>query len=97
MIVRIVKLSLYPDKIGQFLQSFNDVKEQIRTFEGCHHMELLTDPAGSGIVFTYSTWENEGFLDNYRNSELFQTTWACVKPLFASKAEAWTLNKYDLV
>lgn len=97
MIVRIVKLSLDPGKIGQFMKSFDDVKEQIRSFEGCRHMELLTDPGGSGLVFTYSTWDNEEFLDNYRNSELFKSVWATVKPLFASKAEAWTLNKYDLV
>jgi|SRR5688572_33447575 len=97
MIVRIVKLSIEPDKIGLFMKCFDDVKEQIRTFEGCHHMELLTDPGGSGVVFTYSSWDSEQHLENYRNSSLFQATWARVKPLFAAKAEAWTLNKYDLV
>ena len=79
------------------MKSFDDVKEQIRAFEGCRHMELLTDPGGSGVVFTYSTWDDESCLEKYRNSPLFQSTWATVKPLFAAKAEAWTLNKYDLV
>ena len=78
MIVRIVKLSIEPGKIGLFMKSFDDVKEQIRAFEGCYHMELLTDPGGSGVVFTYSTWDNETSLEKYRKSSLFQSTWAQV-------------------
>jgi (4S)-4-hydroxy-5-phosphonooxypentane-2,3-dione isomerase len=97
MIVRIVKLTIEPDRFTTFMKCFDDVKEQIRTFKGCLHMELLRDITSSGIVFTYSLWENEACLENYRKSELFNNTWKTVKPLFRSRAEAWSLEKYDLV
>jgi (4S)-4-hydroxy-5-phosphonooxypentane-2,3-dione isomerase len=95
MIVRIVKLSLDPGQITQFLKYYNDVKEAIRSCEGCRHTELLTDVSGGGIVFTYSLWDAPEYLEKYRQSELFKTTWALVKPLFIARAEAWTLDKQE--
>ncbi len=93
MIVRIVKLTLKTDKLNGFLEAFESVKDQIRNFEGCLHTELLTDTENSGIIFTYSMWNTADDLERYRQSELFQSTWNAVKPMFAAKAEAWTLNK----
>jgi heme-degrading monooxygenase HmoA len=93
MITRIVKLSLDPPKIKDFLVIFDQVKKDIRQFQGCNHLDLLGDITGSGIVFTYSLWETqENFLD-YQNSALFKNTWAKVKPMFIAKAEAWSLEK----
>ncbi len=93
MIIRIVKLTLDPAKVDQFIEIFNEVYNQIRSFEGCIHNELLTDSLRRGIVFTYSHWDSVEALEKYRNSELFQSTWSRVKPLFAAKAEAWSLHK----
>lgn len=93
MIVRIVKLSLHPDKVNQFLDLFETVREQISSFEGCTYTEMLTDVEQSGVVFTYSLWDSPEALEKYRNSKLFKNTWSQVKPLFNAKAEAWTLNK----
>ena len=33
------------------------------------------------------------FLENYRNSELFDTVWSFTKKLFNNKPEAWSVNK----
>jgi quinol monooxygenase YgiN len=93
MIVRIVKLTLDPANVDQFLDIFDQVREPIRDFEGCLYTEMLIDSVQSGIVFTYSHWKTEEDLEKYRKSELFQLTWSRVKPLFAAKAEAWTLHK----
>jgi (4S)-4-hydroxy-5-phosphonooxypentane-2,3-dione isomerase len=95
MIVRIVKMTLYPDKLGEFLKEFDLVKKQIRSFKGCNATELMTDVAKSGVVFTYSLWDSTEDLEAYRNSELFKTTWSRVKPYFREKAEAWSLLKQD--
>jgi autoinducer 2-degrading protein len=92
MIIRIVKLSIAPDQIAQFKGEFDLVSGQIRNFHGCSHLELLEDINVPGLVFTYSYWEDEKSLQNYQASELFQSTWAKVKPLFNAKAEAWSLN-----
>lgn len=94
MIIRIVKLTLDPQKLEMFCEVFDNVKKQILAFEGCQYNELLKEQSESGVVFTYSHWNSAAELDNYRNSELFKDSWAKVKPMFAAKAEAWTLDKH---
>ena len=42
---------------------------------------------------TYSHWENEQALENYRLSETFGTIWPKIKLWFAEKPEAWTVNE----
>jgi heme-degrading monooxygenase HmoA len=45
------------------------------------------------VFFTYSYWETEQDLENYRNSELFDTVWSFTKKLFNDKPEAWSVDK----
>lgn len=92
MIIRIVKMTFEPSKVKDFIEVFDASKEKIRNFKGCSHLKLLTDISSPNIFFTYSHWESEAHLDAYRNSELFQVTWARTKVLFAAKAEAWSVN-----
>jgi quinol monooxygenase YgiN len=91
MIIRIVKMTFIPDKVNDFLNVFADAKNKILNCEGCKHVELLQDTEHQNILFTYSHWEKPEDLEKYRNSELFITTWAKTKILFAGKAEAWSL------
>ena len=92
MIIRIVKMTFEPSKTKDFIQVFDASKELIRNFEGCSHLKLLNDINSPNIFFTYSHWESEAHLDAYRSSELFQTTWARTKVLFAAKPEAWSVD-----
>lgn len=92
MITRIVKMVFKPDEVVTFLQVFDDSKLKIRAFEGCKHLKLLRDKNRPNIFFTYSKWNAESDLENYRNSALFIGTWAKTKVLFADKPEAWTVN-----
>lgn len=71
---------------------FEHSKDRIRAFPGCRHMELLRQIGQPNVLFTLSIWDNEAALEAYRQSELFQTTWARTKILFAEKAEAWSLE-----
>ena len=82
------------DKVPNFLKSFELVKEKIRTFDGCSHLELYQDKNDPAIFFTYSKWEKESDLETYRNSELFKGVWATTKPMFASKAGAWSVDTH---
>jgi quinol monooxygenase YgiN len=93
MLVRIVKMSFDPTKINTFLKNFNENKHYIRNFEGCRLLELYQDKNEASVFFTYSYWETENHLENYRNSELFKTVWAKTKTLFNNKPEAWSLEK----
>ncbi len=93
MFVRIVKLSFHSEKIKEFLENFNEKKEFIRNASGCCLLELYRDKTNSNIFFTYSYWETEQDLENYRNSELFKEIWAKTKVLFNDKPLAWSLDK----
>ncbi|MCE9539496.1 MAG: antibiotic biosynthesis monooxygenase [Bacteroidetes bacterium] len=92
MIIRIVKMTFKPDKVADFSKIFDESKQYIRNMEGCSHLELFNDINSPTIFFTYSHWQSENDLNNYRNSELFKGVWGKTKILFAAKAEAWSVK-----
>ena len=89
-LIRVVKMTFKEDNLDEFRQIFDERKERIGSFPGCTKVELLND---KNIFFTYSVWDGAESLERYRQSEFFQSTWGLVKPLFAAKAEAWSLMK----
>ncbi|WP_107038663.1 putative quinol monooxygenase [Brumimicrobium mesophilum] len=91
---RLVKLTLKEDKIEDFISHFDTVKTKINAFPGCKGMKLLRDKNTPGIVFTFSEWESDEDLENYRKSDLFASIWPTVKLLFDQKAEAWSTETY---
>ena len=93
MIIRIVKMTFKPIKVEAFLENFELVKHNIRGFAGCEKVLLLQDVANPAIYFTYSWWQSEADLNNYRKSPLFKEVWSFTKSLFADKAEAWSLTE----
>lgn len=82
-------MTFQPGKTEDFIAIFEASKLKIRGMPGCHHLELWRR---DNIFFTYSIWENEEALNNYRHSELFKDTWSRTKALFADKPEAWSLD-----
>lgn len=93
MIVRIVKMTFREDAVDDFLQLFDDTKEQIRGFNGCQHLELLQHADLPHVFFTYSHWRSITYLNDYRNSQLFADIWPRTKALFAARTEAWTTEQ----
>ncbi len=93
MFIRIVKMSFHSKHIKEFLKNFNEKKENIRNSNGCRLLELYRDKTTANIFFTYSYWETEQDLENYRNSDLFKDVWGKTKILFNNKPEAWSVNK----
>jgi quinol monooxygenase YgiN len=93
MLIRIVKMSFAEAHIDTFTYLFNSKKEQIRNFPGCRLLELYRDKTTKNIFFTYSYWDNETDLENYRNSELFSAVWSQTKVLFNDKPHAWSVDK----
>ncbi len=92
MIVRIVQMTFRPDKAEEFKVLFEERRQKIRSFDGCHHLELWRDNTHPNIFFTYSTWESQAALDHYRFSEFFKDTWGRTKALFAEKPQAWSVT-----
>lgn len=93
MFVRIVKMSFDIDKVSEFQSLFNSKKEFIRNFPGCSFLELYRDKNQENIFFTYSYWDREKDLENYRHSDLFKDVWTQTKLLFNDKPQAWSVDK----
>ncbi|GAA4058638.1 antibiotic biosynthesis monooxygenase family protein [Flavobacterium chungnamense] len=93
MFVRIVKMSFHEENIPAFLENFELMKNHIRNSPGNRFLELYQDKNNPCIFFTYSYWETEDDLENYRKSALFDEVWTFTKKLFNDKPEAWSLDK----
>ena len=92
MIIRIVKMTIAPDKVDTFKSIYKKGMERIRDFEGCTHLELLQED-GSNVLMTYSYWNTPEDLERYRKSDVFKGIWSQVKPLFVEKPLAWSLKQ----
>lgn len=89
-------MELMPGAEKQFLQIFDKVKYDIRAQQGCLGLEVLSSQtAETTSLWTISFWQTADDLETYRASALFTKTWSEVKPLFASKAKAWTLTPIE--
>ena len=93
MFVRIVKLSFHEENIPAFLENFDIIKERIRSAPGNRLLELYQDKDNKNIFFTYSYWETEQDLENYRTSDFFNEVWTFTKKLFNEKPQAWSVDK----
>jgi len=90
MLIRIVRMTFQPEKVDDFLAIFHQSKEKIRNFEGCQHLELWQDLDTPNVLTTHSHWHGTEALEKYRQSDLFKTTWAATKVLFADKPQAFS-------
>ena len=97
MITRIVRMHFRPGEREAFLDIFNASKHLIRQFEGCRHLRLYNEAACPDVFFTFSVWTSASHLDAYRNSKLFEDTWAATKALFADKPQAWSMEELETV
>lgn len=97
MLIRIVRMTFQKERIADFLENFEQNKEKIRAYPGCHHLELWRDENQENIFLTYSHWESEEALNQYRDSELFKSVWAFTKQLFAEKPQAFSSKKLQEV
>ena len=86
-------MSFHEENIPKFLENFNLMKEKIRNAPGNRYLELYQDRNNPEIFFTYSFWETEADLENYRQSALFDDVWTFTKKLFNGKPEAWSVDK----
>ena len=90
-IIRIVRLSFEPKHIKTFLNIYNDKKSTILAFDGCRQLQLKQDFNQSNVYYTYSHWDSNLDLENYKASNFFEVTWAQTKLLFNDRPQAFTL------
>lgn len=93
MLIRIVRMTFREEAVNAFLENFEAHKEKIRNFPGCRHLELWQDENHKNIFMTYSHWESEEALNQYRDSELFKSVWYFTKTLFVEKPVVFSSKK----
>lgn len=93
MLIRIVRMTFRPNTTDTFLDHFDTVAPRIRKFPGCLHLELWQDEHYANQFTTCSHWDDGSALQQYRESDLFQSTWADVKPLFAARPKAFSYRR----
>jgi quinol monooxygenase YgiN len=96
-LIRVVRMTFRPEEVPAFLENFEAHKILIRNFPGCRHLELWQDHNQKNIFVTYSHWESEEALNQYRDSELFKSVWNYTKALFSEKTQAWSTKKIQEV
>ncbi len=96
-LIRVVRMTFRTEEVPAFLKNFEAHKILIRNFPGCRHLELWQDENQKNIFVTYSHWESEAALNQYRDSELFKSVWAYTKALFSEKPQAWSTKKLQEV
>lgn len=84
MLTRIVRLTFRPESVADFLSVFEESRALIRAADGCLGVRLMRDVDDPNVFFTLSQWEGAAFLEHYRRSDLFKTTWERTKVLFAA-------------
>ena len=97
MLIRIVRMTFRQEAVPDFLENFEANKQSIRNFPGCNHLELWQDHHAENIFMTYSHWESEEALNQYRDSELFKSVWSFTKSLFSEKPQAFSSKKLQEV
>ena len=96
-LIRVVRMTVRPEEVPAFLENFEAHKILIRNFPGCRHLELWQDENQKNIFVTYSHWESEAALNQYRDSQLFKSVWSFTKTLFSEKPQAWSTKKLQEV
>ena len=91
MLIRLVRLTLYPEQAATFLTLFRASESRIRQQPGCCHLELWQDADQPHIYCTYSHWDNAAALNAYRRSALFGEVWPATKRLLAAPAQAFSV------
>ncbi len=86
-------MSFAEENVEAFLKNFDNNKEKIRAVDGCEFLQLLRDKDNANQFFTYSFWNEQADLENYRQSDLFKGVWAKTKVLFNDKPHAWSVEK----
>ena len=97
MVERVVRMVFREESVDEFLELFGEVSASIRAQQGCEHLALWRDRSDPRVLFTYSRWSHPEYLEAYRNSELFQSTWAQTKVLFGDRPMAWSLDQIALL
>jgi quinol monooxygenase YgiN len=89
-------MTVKEESVEKFTAYLDTVKDDIKAFNGCEHLDVFRDKENKSIYFSYSIWKSEWHLNRYRKSPFFQETWGTLKQWFSKDTQAWTVdNVFD--
>lgn len=94
MITRIVKMTVQMERTDEFRSILELNSQEVRTFNGCEHLEIFCDKKDRSTIFSYSIWKTERHLNQYLRSEFFRSFWPKLTQFFAAEAQAWTVDNF---
>ena len=71
MIVSTTRITVHPDKRGEFFQTIKRLVEPINAAKGCRTFRLYFDATDENSSLLIGEWETEGDLSNYLRSNDF--------------------------
>ena len=71
MVVNTTKITVHPEKRGEFLQTIRRLAEPIKSAKGCLTFCFYVDAADENSSLLVSEWESELDLSNYLRSDDF--------------------------
>lgn len=71
MIVNKAKVTVYPEKRAEFLQTVAQLLEPLKGSKGCLNFRLYVDSADENSSLLISEWETESDFRNYQRSSDF--------------------------
>lgn len=89
-ILRVVRMTLVPSEVENFKSHFSCIQSEIVAMPGCRSVHLCVDKDAPHRLTTFSIWDSEMDLNNYRKSEWFGQIWPQTKAKLERPAEATT-------
>ena len=71
MVVNTSRITVYPDKRAEFLQTVTQLLEPIKRTKGCLTFRVYVDPTDENSSLLMSEWETESDLNDYLRSPDF--------------------------
>jgi quinol monooxygenase YgiN len=93
IVIRVVRMTFLPDKTDEFQRIFEKCQSDIKNMPGCLHLELWQDTDQPNIFVTYSHWESEETLNDYKRTAFFGVVWKKTKALFSDAPQVFSAKR----
>jgi heme-degrading monooxygenase HmoA len=95
MITRIIKFQIKQGCEGQFEDLVRQFKDELMSFDGLHHLDILREKENHMSVFILMIFNTEAKLDSFRRSELNKVVKQRLKEITVGEPLAWMVETLD--
>ncbi len=92
MILRVVKLKVDPRKMEAFQLFMENLHDEKLRLNGCLHFDFFNERQNPNIFYSYTIWEHEKFLKQYKKTDLFKEVVQTLRELCIDEPQAWTIQ-----